>query len=263
MDVKTDELLAAQASQYRENRILKSRDRRHVTPILPIEVQEQNTFFLALKSGDEMVRGIWTGSLGGIGALTGFYITWRAYSLGDPEAALLVFLGSLAMVAVPFLWEVLTPMAPPIIFNRRTREVYFRNNGLLYHTPWDEVGAVAYEYQMVHQNVGAMINAPLEVLMHRYRQPEDRIFVALGLPMGKTLELQEQVWSYLQAYMDRGPWLNEHGENTESPHYVSEQLVANRHGRRDDIKLAWNNWQETRSVGRAFQLFVYIGRAHV
>jgi hypothetical protein len=53
------------------------------------------------------------------------------------------------MVMVPFFWEILRPMPLPILLNRRTRELYFEQEGELYHTSWDGIAAAAYTFGTV------------------------------------------------------------------------------------------------------------------
>ncbi|WP_150306085.1 DUF6708 domain-containing protein [Pseudomonas saliphila] len=258
MDLKAATLLRSHAAQHKLSLILSSSDQGKVAPMMPIEVQEQNEKLLSLRPNDGMLKGIWTGALGGYGGTMCLLITGYLLFDGDIEFAWQVFLVAMAMLIVPFLWEVLTPSSAPILLSRRTREIYFQHEGELYHTPWDDIRALAYEYKMVHQNIGAMTNSTLEILMQRFGKPDDHIFVALGLPMGKTLELQQHVWAYLQSYMDRGPWLDEQGNTTSSPEYVKQQIKLNQHHRRDDIKLPWRSFKETRSAGHLFQVCFYI-----
>ncbi|WP_343575612.1 hypothetical protein [Pseudomonas sp.] len=128
------------------------------------------------------------------------------------------------MLLVLFVWETLRPLPLPILFNRRSREVYFERDGILYHTPWDEIRAIAGEFMLVGPQMGGMRCASLEVLMHRYGQPQEQVLVSLGLPMGKTLALQKSLWEYLRAYMNNGPWFDKHGEHSESDAYVKSLL---------------------------------------
>ena len=258
MDINTSSLVRSQAAQYKVSMILSPSRQCDVAPMMPIEAQDQNELFLTLKNNDEMTKGIWTGTLGSVGSPTLLFLAFDCVQSGNNVLALQLFVLSIAILAVPFFWETSSSLSPPTLFNRRTREVYFQQAGRLYHTPWDDIGAVAYEYKMVHQNIGAMTNSPLEILMQRFGKPGDHIFVALGLPMGKTLELQQHVWAYLQAYMDRGPWLDEQGDTTSSPEYAKQQIKLNQHNRRDDIKLSWRSFKETRSAGHLFQVYFYI-----
>jgi len=141
---------------------------------------------------------------------------WAAFSTG--------LLFSIAFTVIPFLWETSRPLPFPILFNRRTREVYCEQDGVLYHCPWDEIAAVAYQFHLIGPYTGAMRSAALEVLMHQYQNPERQVLVSLGLPMGKDLELQACFWEYLRAYMNNGPWFDEHGNHSESDAFIKSQL---------------------------------------
>ena len=103
--------------------------------------------------------------------------------------------------------------------------MYFEQNGVLYHCPWDDISAVAYQFQLVGPYTGAMRSAALEVLMHQFKRPERQVLVSLGLPMGKDLELQAAFWEYLRAYMNNGPWFDEQGNHCESDTFVKSQLA--------------------------------------
>lgn len=127
---------------------------------------------------------------------------------------------------IPFSWETLRPLPLPVVFNRRTREVYFEKNGTLYHTPWDDIQAIAGEFMMVGPQMGGMRCASLEVLMHRFEHPQEQILVSLGLPMGKTLPLQKSLWEYIRAYMNNGPWFDKDGRHSESDAYVKSLQSA-------------------------------------
>ena len=93
----------------------------------------------------------------------------------------------------------LRPLPLPILFNRRSRELYFEQDGELYHSPWDGVAAAAYEFHMVGPYTGGMRNAALEVLVHRFNHPEEQMLLSLGLPIGKSLDLQESFWAVSDA----------------------------------------------------------------
>lgn len=132
----------------------------------------------------------------------------------------------LPMLIVPFLWEVFLPVSLPVLFNRRTREVYFEQRGTLYHTQWDNIQAIAGEFMIVGPQMGGMRCASLEVLMHRFEHPQEQILVSLGLPMGKTLSLQKSLWEYIRAYMNNGPWFDKDGRHSESDAYVKSLQSA-------------------------------------
>ena len=189
------------------------------------DVEEHTEHYLTLQAGERKTRGMLTGILGGVlggGAIflggMDLYNSRYAWAIGMFFVAFFVFF-------LPFLWETLRPLPLPILFNRRTREVYFEQNGVLYHCPWDDISAVAYQFQLVGPYTGAMRSAALEVLMHQFKRPERQVLVSLGLPMGKDLELQAAFWEYLRAYMNNGPWFDEQGNHCESDTFVKSQLA--------------------------------------
>lgn len=194
------------------------------------DIEEQTEHYLTLQAGERKTRGMLTGILGGIlggGAIflgvMDLYSSRYGWALGMLLVAFLTFL-------LPFLWETLRPLPLPIVFNRRTREVYCQQDGVLYHCPWDEIAAVAYQFQLVGPYTGAMRSAALEVLMHQFKRPERQVLVSLGLPMGKDLELQAAFWEYLRAYMNNGPWFDEQGNHSESDKFARSQLSINYKG---------------------------------
>lgn len=80
---------------------------------------EHTEHYLSLQVGDDSDRGMATGLLGGIGLLCSLLLL-----SGKTEGiATGVALGA-ALFFVPYLWENRRPLPPPILFNRRTREVY-------------------------------------------------------------------------------------------------------------------------------------------
>ncbi|QYX45630.1 hypothetical protein K3F43_13005 [Pseudomonas tussilaginis] len=189
-------------------------------------VDEHTEHYLALQAGGDFDRGLLTGVLGGmggcamiglglIGALQGkFDITYMTFSIGIP------------LLLVPFLWEILRPLPLPILFNRRTREVYFDHNGELFHSPWDGISAVANEFQLVGPQIGAMQSASLEVRVRKFKQPDTALMISLGAPFGKSMAMQKGFWEYIRAYMNNGPYFDEHGNHSESDAFVKSQLAV-------------------------------------
>lgn len=210
------------------------------------EVDEHTEYYLALKSGEEMAKGMLTGALGGMGGAGAILIGLGFLADGDIEWFAKCIGAAVAFFAVPFAWEMLHLLPLPTLFNRRTREVYFELDGELYHTPWDGIEAATYEYEMVHQNTGAMSHAPIEVLMHRYGKPEQQILVNLVVPICRSIAINQHTWEYLRAYMNNGPWFDENGANSQSDAFVREQLSINNHKHRHDYKLSWQTWQKYR-----------------
>jgi hypothetical protein len=194
-------------------------------PMNLFDIEEQTEHYLTLQAGERKTRGMLTGILGGIlggGAIflgiMDLYSSRYGWALGMLLVAFLTFL-------LPFLWETLRPLPLPIVFNRRTREVYCEQDGVLYHCPWDEIAAVAYQFHLVGPYTGAMRSASLEALMHQYHRPERQVLVSLGVPIGKDLDMQLCFWEYLRAYMNNGPWFDERGNHSESDAFVKSQLA--------------------------------------
>lgn len=186
---------------------------------------EHTEHYLALSSGGDTDRGQLAG-LGGwifIGMVgVGLYTFLQSGEL----KGLYIMLGlGLPLFLLPFLWETLRPLPLPILFNRRTREVYFDHDGELFHTPWDGIAAVANEFQMVGPSIGSIQSASLEVRVWQFEKPETALMVRLGSPFGKSLALQKGLWEYIRAYMNNGPWFDEHGNHSESDAFVKSQLA--------------------------------------
>src|SRR5690606_16024020 len=149
---------------------------------------EHTEHYLSLKAGGDSDRGMLTGVLGGGMILICLVmLPWMALVEKWGGGIYLVGLGA-PLVILPFLWETRHPLPLPILFNRRTREVYFDHNGQLYHSPWDDIQALAGEFLMVGPHTGGMRSASLEILVRRLGEPDNALLVSLGLPMGKTLQ---------------------------------------------------------------------------
>src|SRR5690606_350711 len=176
--------------------------------------------YLAIEHGDSADRGMLTGALGGVGGVVTAVLSLVLYLDHRPEDAITPLLFALGFFIVPFLWEVRRPMPLPILLNRRTRELYFEQDGELYHSAWDDIAAAAYAFGTVGPYTGGMRHAALETLLHRYGHPEEYVLLNLGSPLGKSLEMQLGFWAYLRAYMDNGPWFDEQGNHSDSPEYI-------------------------------------------
>ena len=186
--------------------------------------EEHTEYYLALKAGGDSDRGLLTGVLGGIGGCGSMGLTLMLAMQGvfDPIMLALGF----SLFLVPFLFETLRPLPLPILFNRRTREVYFDHDGELFHTPWDGITAVANEFQLVGTQIGGMQSASLEIRVWKFEEPETALMVSLGSPFGKSLMLQKSLWEYIRAYMNNGPYFDEHGNHSESDVFVKCQLAV-------------------------------------
>ncbi|MFY9962549.1 hypothetical protein [Pseudomonas sp.] len=187
-------------------------------------VDEHTEHYLALLAGGDFDRGLLTGVLGGIGgcASLGLTLILAMQGIFDP---IMLTLG-LCFFLVPFLWETLRPLPLPILFNRRTREVYFDHDGELFHTPWDGIFAIANEFQIVGAQIGSIQNASLEIRVWKFEEPETALMVSLGAPFGKSLALQKGFWEYIRSYMNNGPYFDEHGNHSDSDAFVKSQLAV-------------------------------------
>ncbi|TQL07405.1 hypothetical protein FBY21_2786 [Pseudomonas sp. SLBN-26] len=202
------------------------------------DVEEQTEHYLSLEHGESADRGMWTGALGGVGGVALLGLALAVFVDGDFESALKILLFALPCFLIPFICEVLQPMPLPILLNRRTRELYFEQDGELYHTPWDGIAAAAYPFDTVGLYTGGMRHAAREVLLHRYGHPEEQVVINLGSPIGKSLEMQLGFWEYLRAYMDNGPWFDEHGRHSKSPEF-NQSLLEVRKTRGQWTRLHW------------------------
>src|SRR5690606_3863841 len=253
MTTATDHPFAQRLAQLPDSRLLRADQPTGAALMCMPEVEEQTEHYLAIEHGDSADRGMWTGALGG---MAGFF--WGVFSLAlyldhRPEQALTTLLVGLAFFTVPFIWEVLRPMPLPILLNRRTRELYFEQEGEIYHSPWDGIAAAAYAYGTVGPYTAGMRHAALEALLHRYGHPQDQVVINLGSPTGKSLEMQLGFWEYLRAYMDNGPWFDEQGRHSDSPeHLQAFQEVRNSKGQ--SVRLYWGLIKEEykASKGRNF-----------
>jgi len=238
MTVATNHPFAQRLAQVPDSRLLQA-DQPSGAPLICMpEVEEQTEHYLAIEHGDSADRGMLTGALGGVGGTFWAIFAFALFLNHRPEPALNTLLLALALFAIPFIWEVLRPMPLPILLNRRTRELYFEQDGELYHTPWDGIAAAAYAYGTVGPYTAGMRHAALEALLHRYGHPEEQVLINLGSPIGKSLEMQLGFWEYLRAYMDNGPWFDENGHHSDSPQF-SQSLQEVRNSKGQLVRLYW------------------------
>ncbi|MDD1979851.1 hypothetical protein NPS20_26175, partial [Pseudomonas putida] len=186
-------------------------------------VDEHTEHYLALQAGGDFDRGLLTGVLGGIGGCASMGVSLMLAMLGVFDPIMLTL--GICLFLVPFLWETLRPLHLPILFNRRTREVYFDHNGELFHSPWDGIVAIANEFQIVGAQIGSIQNASLEIRVWKFEEPETALMISLGAPFGKSLAMQKSFWEYIRAYMNNGPYFDEHGNHSESDAFVKNQLA--------------------------------------
>lgn len=193
----------------------------------PIElfiVDEHTEHYLTIQAGGDFDRGRLTGILGGIGGCgsVGLTLMLAVRGVFDP---IMLALG-ISLFLLPFLWETLRPLPLPILFNRRTREVYFDHDGELFHAPWDGITAIANEFQLVGAQMGGMQNASLEIRVWKFGEPNTALMISLCSPFGKSMALQKGFWEYLRSYMNNGPYFDEYGNHSESDAFVKNQLAV-------------------------------------
>ena len=196
---------------------------------LPMELfitDEHSEHFLSLKTGGDTDRGLITGLMA-LGSIPCFLIALWLLATGNYEGASNGLIVAAPLVAIPFLWETFRRLPLPIIFNRRTREIYYDNNGELYHAPWDGLKALTCEFQMVGPYTAGMTNASLEILVHQFGNAENALMISLGTPMLKSLDMQKGFWEYIRSYMNNGPWFDENGNPSDSDKFVKTQLASN------------------------------------
>ena len=207
-----------------ESRLLYAEQSTGAALLCIPEVEEQTEHYLAIEHGDSADRGMLTGALGG-GCLLIFGGFSLAFFLDNRLEPALTYLAITALAFIlPFLWEVLRPMPLPILLNRRTRELYFEQDGELYHSTWDGIAAAAYSFATVGPYTAGMRHASLEALLHSYGHPQEQVLINLGSPISKSLEMQLGFWEYLRTYMDKGPWFDAQGNHTESDAFIQGLL---------------------------------------
>ncbi len=243
MTTATDHPFAQRLAQLPDSRLLRA-DQPTGAPLMCMpEVEEQTEHYLAIEHGDSADRGMLTGALGGVAGLFCSAFSLAFYLDHRPEPALTTLLFALALFTIPFVWEVLRPMPLPILLNRRTRELYFEQEGEIYHTPWDGIAAATYAYGTVGPYTAGMRHAVLEALLHHYGHPQEQVVINLGSPIGKSLEMQLGFWEYLRTYMDNGPWFDQQGQPSDSPEF-NQSLLAVRKRRGHWTRLQWRDIKE-------------------
>ncbi|WP_449105149.1 hypothetical protein [Pseudomonas mohnii] len=195
---------------------------------------EHTEYYLTLQSGGDSGRGLWSGILGGMGAIPSIGLGLFSFlQSGEPDGLFIMLWICIPPCMATFLWETMRPLPLPILFNRRTREVYFDHDGELFHTPWDGISAVANEFQLVGTHIGGMQSASLEIRVWKFEEPQTALMVSLGAPFGKSLEMQKGFWEYIRSYMNNGPYFDEQGNHSESDAFVKNQL---------DVKPNMSGW---------------------
>ena len=219
-------------------RILKGAFNTGSYPSIPGLLEEHNEVFLSLKTASADMKGIFTGMgfwLGGVFIFVFLLIVLSGDFSNNDWWVLFV---AVLTIVVPFLWETRRPSFLPVIFNRRTQEIYYDLNGQLYHATWDGIEAAAYEYTMMNQNTGAIPHGNLEIILQKFGEPEKRIVLNLsGVPAGKRLSTLVSMWEYLRRFMTVGPWFDEAGRQADRKNdFIENTLKAGRESRLDQVR---------------------------
>ncbi len=208
--------------------ILRENEPTGEKPLELFSTDEHTEQYLSVKVASDQNRGLLSGLLGGISALLATVLgVWMAL-LGKWDGVGWMLLFGLPLFIIPIIIETKRNLPLPIIFNRRTQEVYFDKDGELYHTPWQDIEAVACEFDIVGIYTGSVRHASLEVLMKRLGEPENAIMVSIGSAAGKSLQMQKGFWEYIRSYMNNGPWFDKDGTHSESDEFVKSQLALNK-----------------------------------
>lgn len=186
-------------------------------PSQPGLIESQDNVCLSLRTASSEAKGTLTGFgflLGGYGIILFLLIVFFGEIVSGDWWFLFI---SLLTIAIPMTWEMSRPPSLPIVFNRRTQEVYFDMKGDLYHAAWDGIEAVAYEYKIVNQYSGAIVHGNLEIVLRKFGAPDNRIVLNLsGVPAGKRMSTLVGIWEYLRCFMTIGPWFDENGRKTKN-----------------------------------------------
>jgi hypothetical protein len=204
--------------------ILREESATGEPPIAPFIIDEHREDFLTLQDAGDPNRGHLAGFFGWL-AIAMICLELLLMLYGISESVLIELAITTLLFLVTLLLEVRRPLPLPIVFNRRTREVYVDQDGVLFHASWDGLCAEVNEFQLVDIHVRGMQNASLEIRVWKFQQPDTELMVSLGAPFGKTLSLQKGVWEYLRAYMNNGPWFDERGHRSDSDTFVKSQLT--------------------------------------
>ena len=192
-------------------------------PIALTITDEHSEDYLTLQDAGEQDRGHLAGFLGWLAiAMICFELLLRLYGISE---SVLIELGVTTLLfLMAFLRESRCALPLPIIFNRRTQEVYVDHDGVLFHAPWEGMCGQVDEFKLVGTHLSGMSNASLEIRVRKFEQPDAELVISLGAPFGKSLKLQQGGWEYLRAYMSHGPWFDEQGRHNESYAFLKDQL---------------------------------------
>ncbi|MBK1873620.1 hypothetical protein FE848_10325 [Marinobacter sp. 1-3A] len=233
LDAVTDKL-----GDPSKTRLLKGGFNSGSYPSLPGLLETQNEVFLSLRTASSDSKGMLTGMGFFLGSI--FMLTFLLLLLSGDVSTSRWWILFMAVVSItaPIIWETRRPAMLPIIFNRRTQEIYYDLKGQLYHAIWDDIEAVAYEYMMVNPNSGAIPHGSLEIILQKFGEPKTRIALNLsGMPAGKRLPTLVSMWEYLRRYMINGPWFDEAGRQTaKKSEFVEKTLKAGQESFLDQVR---------------------------
>jgi hypothetical protein len=185
-------------------------------PSHPGVIESQDSVCLTLRTASSEAKGTLTGFgflIGGYGIILFLFIVFFG---GGASGNWWILFISILIIIIPMAWEMSRPPSLPIVFNRRTQEVYYDMKGDLYYATWDGIEAVAYEYSIVNQYSGSIVHGNLEIILQKFGEPESRIALNLsGVPAGKRLSTLIGIWEYLRCFMTLGPWFDGNGKKTE------------------------------------------------
>ncbi|UYG07652.1 DUF6708 domain-containing protein [Halomonas sp. M4R1S46] len=231
---------------------LSPRRRAAAKPFQLGDVQEQNEVYLDLATGADFTKGGLTGTM----VMIFFYMALIGSPAlrqeGQVENYFIAFGILFGIAFITLFIEVLLPFPMPVRFNRRTREIYFQDRRKLYHVPWDEAVAWMQQTRQVTQYTGATRMTSLQVLLQRFRQPDEVIALQLSLPMGKTPEIQAMLWEYLRCYMEKGPWFDEQGESLTVSN--RDKVLDKRRGNKADLRGDWQICKQDMELGTGTKL---------
>lgn len=203
---------AYQQKFFRTEQLSPPLKRFQVYPQTLDEIDQKNEIFLDFKTPKEELYGVRfstdmlvvsiTLCIGLLGIIFSHHLV-----LIEKLISVAAFFGIvLLIVGLPSILEILKPLPTPWRFNRRTREVYaFDESGQLYHAPWDNIQAHLSTGTVFIPKSGPMSTAVLEVQLHRFGDPSQKLNIALGMTLGGQRYQKLRLWEYLCTYMDQGP----------------------------------------------------------
>jgi hypothetical protein len=196
-------------------------------PSHPGVIESQDSVCLTLRTASSEAKGTLTGFgflIGGYGIILFLFIVFFG---GGASGNWWILFISILIIIIPMAWEMSRPPSLPIVFNRRTQEVYYDMKGDLYYATWDGIEAVAYEYSIVNQYSGSIVHGNLEIILRKFGAPDNRIVLNLsGIPAGKRMRTLVGIWEYLRCFMTIGPWFDENGRRTENRNSFIEKGLA-------------------------------------